>query len=173
MLAPLSAVSPAPEHSLRTLALRHRVLLVRPLSSLPRAPLIFPALPLRAQCRRPRRPLPRPRPRPRLLGGLSGLKVCPRLHLRHLRRSRSQARPSLISLFCKVFTPSQVVAAINSRIVAWSLSGVKHDTWRVHSTLLLPPSQAIASLDIKSGALSTSISSHARFSYLVQQGSWL
>ncbi|XP_006454653.1 hypothetical protein AGABI2DRAFT_198048 [Agaricus bisporus var. bisporus H97] len=46
-----------------------------------------------------------------------------------------------------------VVAAINSRIVAWSLSGIQQDTWRVHSTLLLPQNQSITTLDIKSGLL--------------------
>ncbi|KAF9455073.1 hypothetical protein P691DRAFT_770160 [Macrolepiota fuliginosa MF-IS2] len=46
-----------------------------------------------------------------------------------------------------------VVVAMNSRIAAWSLSGVQHDTWRIHSTLILPPGQSVSTLDSRSGLL--------------------
>lgn len=45
----------------------------------------------------------------------------------------------------------QVVVALGFRIVAWCLSGIKHDTWRIHSTLILPQTQLITTLDSKSG----------------------
>lgn len=46
-----------------------------------------------------------------------------------------------------------VVVALGSRVAAWSLSGVQHDAWRIHSTLILPLTQPITSLDSKSGLL--------------------
>lgn len=45
----------------------------------------------------------------------------------------------------------QVVAAINTRIAAWSLSGVQQDVWRIHSTLVLPENNIVTALDNKAG----------------------
>jgi len=36
-----------------------------------------------------------------------------------------------------------------------SLSGVQQDTWRIHSTLILPPSHTITAVDSKSGSSTT------------------
>ncbi|GLB36004.1 putative RAVE protein 1 C terminal [Lyophyllum shimeji] len=46
-----------------------------------------------------------------------------------------------------------IFAATNSRIAAWILSGVQHDAWRIHSTLVLPEGRTITTLDSKSGLL--------------------
>ncbi|TFK36859.1 RAVE protein 1 C terminal-domain-containing protein [Crucibulum laeve] len=46
-----------------------------------------------------------------------------------------------------------IVAAMNTRIVAWSLSGVQQDAWRIHSTLVLADNQTITTLDNKAGLL--------------------
>ena len=40
---------------------------------------------------------------------------------------------------------------MGTRIVAWTLSGVQQDTWRVHSTLVLPKGHTVTSLDNKAG----------------------
>ena len=37
-------------------------------------------------------------------------------------------------------------------VAAWSLSGVQHDTWRIHSSLILPTGSTIFALDCKSGS---------------------
>lgn len=46
-----------------------------------------------------------------------------------------------------------VIAAMGSRIAAWSMSGVQSGVWRVHSTLILPEDQEVTALDCKSGLL--------------------
>ncbi|KAF5384978.1 hypothetical protein D9615_001393 [Tricholomella constricta] len=46
-----------------------------------------------------------------------------------------------------------VFATMNTRIAAWSLSGVQHDTWRIHSTLVLPENHTVTTLDSRSGLL--------------------
>ncbi|KAG6911550.1 hypothetical protein DXG01_011852 [Tephrocybe rancida] len=46
-----------------------------------------------------------------------------------------------------------IFAAISNRIAAWGLSGIKQDTWLIHSTLVLPENQAVTTLDCKSGLL--------------------
>ncbi|KAH6916877.1 WD repeat-containing protein [Coprinopsis sp. MPI-PUGE-AT-0042] len=46
-----------------------------------------------------------------------------------------------------------IVAAMNTRIVAWSLSEVKDDAWRIHSTLVLQGDGEVLSLDNKAGML--------------------
>ncbi|KAF8167749.1 RAVE protein 1 C terminal-domain-containing protein [Crassisporium funariophilum] len=46
-----------------------------------------------------------------------------------------------------------IVAAMKTRIAAWSLSGFQQDTWRIHSTLVLPENHDITTLDNKAGLL--------------------
>ncbi|KAG2023063.1 WD repeat-containing protein [Coprinopsis cinerea AmutBmut pab1-1] len=46
-----------------------------------------------------------------------------------------------------------IVAAISTRIVAWALSEVQSDTWRLHSTLILREGHTVTSLDNKAGLL--------------------
>ncbi|RDB29031.1 Regulator of V-ATPase in vacuolar membrane protein 1 [Hypsizygus marmoreus] len=46
-----------------------------------------------------------------------------------------------------------IVAALNTRIAAWSLSGIRKDAWRIHSTLSLPENHNIVTVDSKSGLL--------------------
>ncbi|KAK7059134.1 regulator of (H+)-ATPase in vacuolar membrane [Paramarasmius palmivorus] len=46
-----------------------------------------------------------------------------------------------------------IVAAMGNRIASWSLSGVQSDTWRIHSSLVLPQGQLVTALDSKSGLL--------------------
>ncbi|KAF9462089.1 WD repeat-containing protein [Collybia nuda] len=46
-----------------------------------------------------------------------------------------------------------IVAAINSRVAAWCLSGVEQHSWRIHSTLTLPEHYNITTLDTRSGLL--------------------
>lgn len=46
-----------------------------------------------------------------------------------------------------------IIAAMNTRIVAWSLSEVKDDAWRIHSTLVLQGDGDVLSLDNKAGLL--------------------
>ncbi|KAJ3916631.1 RAVE protein 1 C terminal-domain-containing protein [Lentinula edodes] len=49
-----------------------------------------------------------------------------------------------------------IVAAMNHRIATWSLSGVQNvqnDTWRIHSSLVIPRKYTITTLDSKSGLL--------------------
>ncbi|KAF8898903.1 RAVE protein 1 C terminal-domain-containing protein [Infundibulicybe gibba] len=46
-----------------------------------------------------------------------------------------------------------IVAAMGVRVAAWSLSGVNHDMFRVHSTLVLPEHHIITTLDSKSGII--------------------
>ncbi|KIM47847.1 hypothetical protein M413DRAFT_417307 [Hebeloma cylindrosporum] len=46
-----------------------------------------------------------------------------------------------------------IVAATKSRLAAWSLSDTQHDTWRIHSTLVLPEDHNVTALDIKAGLL--------------------
>ncbi|KAJ3516450.1 hypothetical protein NLJ89_g1100 [Agrocybe chaxingu] len=46
-----------------------------------------------------------------------------------------------------------IVAAMKSRICAWSLSGTQQDTWRIHSTLVLQENHEITTLDNKAGLL--------------------
>ncbi|KAF9229125.1 hypothetical protein BS17DRAFT_4921 [Gyrodon lividus] len=47
-----------------------------------------------------------------------------------------------------------IVASMNSRIAAWSLSGVQSNTWRIHSSLVLPDGDFVTTLDCRSGLLS-------------------
>ncbi|KAG6832276.1 hypothetical protein H0H92_003509 [Tricholoma furcatifolium] len=47
-----------------------------------------------------------------------------------------------------------IFAAMGNRIAVWGLSGVKQDTWIIHSTLVLPDGQTVTTLDCKSGLLS-------------------
>lgn len=47
----------------------------------------------------------------------------------------------------------KVVAAMESRIACWSLSGGKAAVWRIHSTLVLPKDTTVTALDCKSGNL--------------------
>ncbi|KAI0652289.1 WD repeat-containing protein [Trametes meyenii] len=46
-----------------------------------------------------------------------------------------------------------VVASLGHRVVAWSLSGIQNDYWRVHSSLLLPEEQQVTALNCMSGLL--------------------
>ncbi|KAE9408257.1 WD repeat-containing protein [Gymnopus androsaceus JB14] len=46
-----------------------------------------------------------------------------------------------------------IVAAMNFRIATWSLSGVQSDTWRIHSSLVIPRNHTVTTLDSKSGLL--------------------
>ncbi|KAF9076123.1 RAVE protein 1 C terminal-domain-containing protein [Rhodocollybia butyracea] len=46
-----------------------------------------------------------------------------------------------------------IVAAMNSRIATWSLSGGQHDTWRIHSSLVIPRDHVVTTLDSRSGLL--------------------
>jgi hypothetical protein len=50
-----------------------------------------------------------------------------------------------------------VLAAAGSRIAAWALSGKDHDVWRVHSSLVLPPTHPITALHTRSGMLFTQL----------------
>ncbi|KAH7912596.1 RAVE protein 1 C terminal-domain-containing protein [Hygrophoropsis aurantiaca] len=47
-----------------------------------------------------------------------------------------------------------IVASMNTRIAAWSMSGAANDTWRIHSSLILPDGDTITALDCRSGLLS-------------------
>ncbi|TFK56949.1 hypothetical protein OE88DRAFT_1743465 [Heliocybe sulcata] len=53
-----------------------------------------------------------------------------------------------------------VIAAMGSRIAAWSMSGAQSGVWRVHSTLLLSEDQEVTALDCKSGLLAVGSLSH-------------
>ncbi|KAF9244559.1 RAVE protein 1 C terminal-domain-containing protein [Melanogaster broomeanus] len=46
-----------------------------------------------------------------------------------------------------------IVASMNSQIAAWSLSGVQSDTWRIHSSLVLPDGDLVTALDCRSAGL--------------------
>ncbi|KAF5323620.1 hypothetical protein D9611_005764 [Ephemerocybe angulata] len=46
-----------------------------------------------------------------------------------------------------------IIAAIGTRVVAWSLSDVQEDAWRVHSTLVLPEGHNVSALGNKAGML--------------------
>ncbi|KIJ68609.1 hypothetical protein HYDPIDRAFT_24869 [Hydnomerulius pinastri MD-312] len=46
-----------------------------------------------------------------------------------------------------------IVASMNTRVAAWSLSGVQSDIWRIHSSLVLPDGDFITALDCRSGLL--------------------
>ncbi|KAI0963718.1 hypothetical protein AcW1_000718 [Taiwanofungus camphoratus] len=46
-----------------------------------------------------------------------------------------------------------VVASMGARVAAWSLSGVRTDSWHLHSSLLLPEDQQVTALDCESGLL--------------------
>ncbi|EJF67065.1 hypothetical protein DICSQDRAFT_151429 [Dichomitus squalens LYAD-421 SS1] len=50
-------------------------------------------------------------------------------------------------------TMKLVVASLDHRVVAWSLSGPQNDYWRVHSSLKLPDDQQVTALDCISGLL--------------------
>ncbi|KIK91309.1 hypothetical protein PAXRUDRAFT_34992 [Paxillus rubicundulus Ve08.2h10] len=55
-----------------------------------------------------------------------------------------------------------VVASMNTHIAAWSLSGIQSDTWRIHSSLVLPDRDFVTALDCRSGLLS--VGSHSGLS---------
>ena len=42
---------------------------------------------------------------------------------------------------------------MNTRLAAWSISGTQQDTWRIHSTLVLPDAHVITTLDNKAGMI--------------------
>ncbi|OCH96047.1 WD repeat-containing protein [Obba rivulosa] len=46
-----------------------------------------------------------------------------------------------------------VVASLGSRVAAWCLADVNHDSWRLHSTLLRPQDERVTALDCRSGLL--------------------
>ncbi|KAI0316614.1 WD repeat-containing protein [Amylostereum chailletii] len=46
-----------------------------------------------------------------------------------------------------------IVASMGCRVAAWSLSGIKTDIWRVHSSLVLPDDAQVTSMDCRSGLL--------------------
>ncbi|KAG8219687.1 RAVE protein 1 C terminal-domain-containing protein [Butyriboletus roseoflavus] len=46
-----------------------------------------------------------------------------------------------------------IMASINTHIAAWSMSDVQTDTWRVHSSLVLPDGDFVTALDCRSGLL--------------------
>ncbi|KAH7885922.1 RAVE protein 1 C terminal-domain-containing protein [Phlebopus sp. FC_14] len=60
------------------------------------------------------------------------------------------------SVSCIAVDPAMkiIVAAMNTCIAAWSLSGAHSDAWRVHSSLVLPGADFVTALDCRSGLLS-------------------
>ncbi|KAG9314237.1 RAVE protein 1 C terminal-domain-containing protein [Chiua virens] len=46
-----------------------------------------------------------------------------------------------------------IVASIDTHIAAWSMSDVQTDTWRIHSSLVLPDGDLVTALDCRSGLL--------------------
>ncbi|KAI5897900.1 uncharacterized protein SCHCODRAFT_02565349 [Schizophyllum commune H4-8] len=64
-------------------------------------------------------------------------------------------RHSHESVACVSVDPSMkiIVASMNTRVAAWSLSGFRPDAWKVHSALALPPEHIVTALDTKSGLL--------------------
>ena len=42
---------------------------------------------------------------------------------------------------------------MKTRLAAWSISGTQQDTWRIHSTLVLPDTHVITTLDNKAGMI--------------------
>ncbi|KAI0695128.1 RAVE protein 1 C terminal-domain-containing protein [Cytidiella melzeri] len=52
-----------------------------------------------------------------------------------------------------------IVASMGPRIASWTLSGVQSNTWRVYSSLVLPESQHITTIDCKSGLLAVGTAS--------------
>ncbi|TDL28114.1 hypothetical protein BD410DRAFT_870276 [Rickenella mellea] len=46
-----------------------------------------------------------------------------------------------------------IIASLGSQVAVWSLSGVRQDTWIVHSSLTLPEGHTVTSLDCKSALL--------------------
>ena len=42
---------------------------------------------------------------------------------------------------------------MSTRLAAWSISGAQQDTWRIHSTLVLPDTHVITTLDNKAGMI--------------------
>lgn len=73
------------------------------------------------------------------------------MYLSGFRNETCRFRFSLVPEVCMITI--QVVAAINTRIAAWSLSGVQQDAWRIHSTLVLPENHIVTALDNKAGLL--------------------
>ncbi|PPQ62961.1 hypothetical protein CVT24_006067 [Panaeolus cyanescens] len=51
-----------------------------------------------------------------------------------------------------------IVATSTHRLAAWSLSDVHQDTWRVHSSLVLPEDHIVTALDNKAGLLAVACS---------------
>ena len=60
-------------------------------------------------------------------------------------------RPGYLSSRATSRTGYQIVASMNTRVAAWSLSGSRPDAWKVHSALALPPEHIVTALDTKSG----------------------
>ena len=55
-----------------------------------------------------------------------------------------------------VLSPTlQIIAAVGTRVAAWCLSGNDKDSWRVHSTLVLPDGAAVTALASRSGLSSS------------------
>jgi hypothetical protein len=46
---------------------------------------------------------------------------------------------------------------MSTHVAAWSLSGVQDDTWRIHSSLLLPEDYRVTTLDIKYGKYGSNV----------------
>lgn len=42
---------------------------------------------------------------------------------------------------------------MKSRLAAWSLSDIQHGAWRIHSTLVLPETHNVTTIDNKAGTL--------------------
>ena len=74
------------------------------------------------------------------------------LYIYWFRYEISASVPSLLPLR-DVYTISKIVAAMNTRVAAWSISGTQQDTWRIHSTLVLPDTHIITTLDNKAGMI--------------------
>ena len=59
---------------------------------------------------------------------------------------------SYIFEHARVHSP-QIVASMGARVATWAMSGVQSDTWRVHTSLLLPEGLDITTLDCQSGTV--------------------
>lgn len=66
----------------------------------------------------------------------------------------------------------QVIAAVGTRVAAWGLSGNDKDSWRVHSTLVLPDGAAVTALASRSG-LSSSPFPKVPLTFLRTSRRWL
>ena len=106
----------------------------------------FCGLRCRVQCTHPGLP-----PRSRLLGGLP---IYPsHVAIRPMSDGREHHETGTLVTCPPPHPPHspQVVASLDNRVVAWSLSGTQNDYWRVHSSLLLSEDQQISALNCMSG----------------------